>query len=60
MIVLGSERCANASLIFVDMTGPAWDKDSMKYFTPYPECGGYPGQWYVVGGESQLIGPICK
>ena len=58
----GPERCANASLIFLDMTVPAWDKDTMKYFSPYPECGGYqqPGQWYVVGGESQIIGPICK
>ena len=61
MIVIGSDRCANASLIFVDMTVPGWDKDTTKYFTPYPECGGYrPGQWYTVGGESQLIGPICE
>ena len=58
----GPERCANASLIFLDMTVPAWDKDTMKYFSPYPECGGYqqPGQWYIVGGESQIVGPICK
>ena len=62
VIVTGTKRCANDSLIFLDMTVPAWDKDTVKYFTPYPECGGYdqPGQWYIMGGESQLVGPICK
>ena len=61
--MIGSDRCANVSLIFTDMTGPPWDQDSMKYFTPFPDCSSNmykPGQWYVVGGESQLIGPICK
>ena len=33
----------------------------MKYFTAAPACGGFTaGQWYLVGGESQVVGPICK
>ena len=40
---------------------PGWDKDTVKYFTPFPNCGGYrPNDWYLVGGESQVVGPICK
>ncbi len=55
-----SERCANDD-IFQDMSVPSWDKDTMKYFTPFPTCGGYgPGDWYIVGGESQVVGPICE
>ena len=61
MIVSGTERCAN-EVIFADVMVPGWDRDTVKYFTPYPVCGGYttPGQWYIVGGESQVVGPICE
>ena len=60
VIITCGERCTD-DYIFEDMTVPGWDKDTMKYFTPYPECGGYnPGDWYLVGGESQIVGPICE
>ena len=60
VLVTGTTRTTN-NYIFADMTVPGWDKDTMKYFTPYPECGGYKaGDWYLVGGESQMVGPICK
>lgn len=60
VLVTGTTRTIN-NYIFADMTVPGWDKDTMKYFTPYPECGGYKaGDWYLVGGESQMVGPICK
>ncbi len=53
-------RCFN-EYIFEEMMIPGWDKDTVKYFTPYPNCGGYhPPDWYLVGGESQVVGPICK
>lgn len=60
VIVLGTSRIVNDS-VFLDVSIPPWDKDSMKYFTPYPKCGGYgPGQWYTMGGESQVVGQICE
>ncbi|CAI8033125.1 hypothetical protein GBAR_LOCUS18682 [Geodia barretti] len=38
---------------------PDWDNDTTKYFTVAPRCGGFaPGQFYLVGGESQVVGPI--
>lgn len=47
--------------IFADMTQPSWDLDTVKYFTPFPTCGGYKQEeWYIVGGESQVVGPICE
>ena len=40
---------------------PDWDHDTTKYFTVAPKCGGFaPGQFYLVGGESQVVGPICE
>ena len=60
MVTCSEETCSD-DYIFHDMTIPAWDRDTMKYFTPFPECGGYgAGDWYIVGGESQVVGPICK
>ena len=60
MVTCSEEACSD-DYIFHDMTIPAWDRDTMKYFTPFPECGGYgAGDWYIVGGESQVVGPICK
>ena len=60
VLVTGTPRTPN-DYIFADMTVPGWDKDTMKYFTPYPTCGGYrAGDWYIVGGESQMVGPICE
>lgn len=45
--------------IFPQPMVPGWDKDTVKYFTPYPKCGNFtPDQWYLVGGESQVVGPI--
>eukprot|EP00118_Oscarella_pearsei_P002498 m.10722 g.10722 ORF g.10722 m.10722 type:complete len:569 (+) comp22588_c0_seq1:3-1709(+) len=45
--------------IFPQLTIPEWDHDTVKYFTPFPKCGGYPADdWYLVGGESQVVGPI--
>lgn len=59
-MVTCTERCANDD-IFVSMMIPQWDRDTVKYFKPFPECSGYqPGDWYLVGGESQVVGPICK
>ena len=56
-----SERCSDNVNIFADMTQPSWDLDTVKYFTPFPTCGGYKQeQWYIVGGESQVVGPICE
>ena len=63
VIVIGQKHIADAlpKVIFHDMTVPVWDKDTTKHFTPYPQCGGYsPGQWYIVGGESQVAGPFCE
>ena len=60
VIVFGSQRIVNDS-IFPDVSVPSWDKDTVKYFTSYPECGGYSaGQWYTMGGESFVVGSICK
>lgn len=60
LIIFGTSRIMNDS-IFQDVSVPSWDKDTMKYFTPYSKCGGYgPGQWYTMGGESQVVGNICK
>ncbi len=60
ILIMGTNRVLNDS-IFLDMTQPTWDKDTMKYFTPYPECQGFkPGSWFVQGGESQLAGDICE
>lgn len=54
-----SERCSDDVNIFADMTQPSWDLDTVKYFTPFPTCGGYKQEeWYIVGGESQVVGPI--
>lgn len=59
-IIVFSARAQN-DFIFPDFTLPDWDKDTIKYFTPYPTCGGYAAdQWYIVGGESQVVGPICE
>ena len=45
--------------IFMQPTIPQWDKDTVKYFTPFPKCGNFTAnQWYLVGGESQVVGPI--
>jgi hypothetical protein len=58
VIVSCTSRC-NDSHIFLDMHVPDWDHDTMKYFTAAPECGGYSAsQFYLVGGESQVVGPI--
>ena len=55
-----SARAQN-DFIFPQFTIPDWDKDTVKYFTPYPACGGYTAdQWYIVGGESQVVGPLCE
>lgn len=60
VLVFGSERIVNDS-IFPDVSVPSWDKDTVKYFTSYPECGGYSaGQWYTMGGESFVVGSICE
>ena len=59
-IIVFSARAQN-DFIFPDFTLPGWDKDTVKYFTPYPACGGYAAdQWYLVGGESQVVGPLCE
>jgi hypothetical protein len=58
VIVTCTSRCNNSN-IFLDMHVPTWDRDTAKYFTEAPECGGFsPGKFYLVGGESQIVGPI--
>ena len=60
VVAFGTPLIVNDS-VFPDVSVPYWDKDTMKYFTPYPECGGYSaGQWYTMGGESFIVGGICK
>ena len=55
-----SARAQN-EFIFPEFTLPGWDKDTVKYFTVFPTCGGYTAdQWYLVGGESQVVGPLCE
>lgn len=45
--------------IFPQPTVPQWDKDTIKYFTAFPKCGNFTAnEWYLVGGESQVVGPI--
>lgn len=57
-IIVFGDRVANDD-IFSDFTLPRWDFDTVKYFSPAPKCGSYtPDQWYIVGGESQVVGPI--
>ena len=59
-IIIFSDRAQNED-IFPDFTLPKWDLDTVKYFTVAPDCGSYQSdQWYIVGGESQVVGPICQ
>ena len=54
----GPKNLSNEN-IFPQLTVPQWDHDTVKYFVPYPVCGGYTAdKWYLVGGESQDVGPI--
>ena len=60
LIITCTNRCFN-EYIFPDMMIPYWDHDTVKYFKPFPVCSGYhPDDWYIVGGESQVVDPICK
>ncbi|PRP80263.1 hypothetical protein PROFUN_12730 [Planoprotostelium fungivorum] len=49
----------NGTLIFKPFLIPGWMKNCIKYFTEYPECGGYePGTWSNWGGEGQMATPF--
>ncbi|XP_062508698.1 uncharacterized protein LOC134184941 [Corticium candelabrum] len=58
LMLTGTPTVSNSNVFRQPMI-PPWDKNTLKYFTPFPKCGNFkPDQWYLVGGESQVVGPI--